>query len=267
MLWGSFAAVVGLTVVCYAPVLPKLVLEVTDKGKGRFQASFPIGVAQLYSGDADGLLLTMIVAAAIIGLVFLRRLSYLRETDYLMFLLILSLLALWLSPVYYRFPRFMAHFLPNYILFVAAGFCALWQLSAKMPSLSRYASRAVICVAALATLWTWSSKSWANMDEHGFREAAWAMEMESRDTRSTALCSILGTNELYQYYSSKKIVVVHFINELEELARQHDETRCVYFVPDRGKEVGNELLEFVTKNSEAQLFGRSIVFTYRPRGS
>jgi hypothetical protein len=267
MLWGSFAAIVGLVVVCYTPVLPKLVLEVTDKGKGGIQPSFPLGVAQLYSGYADGPVLIMLVATAAIGLVFLRRLSYLRETDYLTLLFILPLVVLWFSPVYYAFPRFMAHFLPNYILLVAAGFCALWQLSAKIRGLGRYVLRSVVCIAALSTLSEWSSKSWANMEAHGFREAAWAMGAESQDRRSTALCSILGSDELYQYYSRKRIVVVHTIREFEELANRHDETRCAYFVPDRGKAAGNELLEFVTKNSESQLFGRSIVFTYRPRGS
>lgn len=265
LLWASFAAVVGLVVICYTPVLPKVLSVDADKARV-FQPAFPLWVAQLFSGDVDGPVLIIVLAAAAFGLVFLRRLSD-RETDYLIVLLVFPLLVLWFSWPYYHFPRYIAPLLPSYVLLVVAGFAGLWQLTAKTGRLGRYISRSVVCVAAFSTLWAWSSGSWANMEAHGFREAARAMELERQGTRSTALCVILGANELYEYYSSKRLVVVHSIEEFEKLAKDHDETKCAYFVPNIRDAAGSELLEHVANKSESQVFGRSIVFTYRAGGS
>ena len=263
ILWIAFAAIVLLSLSCYAPVLPELVFQVVKRGHGTFQPFFPFTVMHDFSGGTWGLLTTVLVLVCLLGLISLWKLHS-KEATYFAWLLLVPLGIVWIARPIYLVPRFLTYFLPYYVLLLSFGCVTLWDFASR-----RYARvyRYLLCTLCLIlvgfVLSTWTNHSWYAVGQHGFREAARDMAVDVEPER--ALCAIGSGAELFQYYSGKNIFLPHNMDQFEQILGKYSEVRCAYFdLSNRREPFGyREIREFLVQNAEVKRYAQSIVFTYR----
>lgn len=260
----SFAAIVGLSLSCYAPVFPQLIQNITSRGHGSFQPLFPLRVIENLPGSIWAPLWAPL--GALVFLVFLFglisfRTSHSKEVNYFTLLFLLPVLTAWLSRPFDLHTRFFVYFLPYYVLLLVSGFFTLWHFATRRHGrVSSYFFRALCTVLAVSVLCTWTVNSWNNVPEEGFRDAIQAMQTDA--IQPIALCAIGGGAELFQYYSETQIFVPRSREEFQQIVERYPEIRCAYrktwWEPAHHTEIG----EFLSQNADLKQCQKVTVFIY-----
>jgi hypothetical protein len=263
ILWKAFAAIMVLSLSCYAPVLPEVVFNIVKRGQGTFQPFFPFAVLHDLAGWPGGLLASALCLVCILGLRALWQ-GHRQTATYFAWLLCVPLGTVWLARPIYLFPRFFVYFLPYYVLLLSLGFVTLWHFAIRRaPSVYQYSACLLCMLLVGAVLSTWTKHSWYDMEQHGFREAARAMAVESEP--EYALCAIGPGAELFQYYSTKPILLPANIGQFADMLENSAGVKCAYIATAHPREPQRDIRDFLVQNAEVQRYARSTVFTYRPK--
>lgn len=260
ILWLSFAAIVGLSLICYAPVFQQLIVNLSSRGHGRFQPLFPLRVIGMLSGNIWTPVCVLLFLVFVVGLISLRT-SHSKEVNYFTLLFLLPLLTVWLLRPFDLYARFFVYFLPYYILLFVSGLSTIWYFATKRHGrVSRYFLHALCTVLAVSVLFTWAANSWNDIPVEGFRDAVRAMGINV--TQPTALCAIGGGAELFQYYSERQIFVPRSMGEFKQIVRRYPEIRCAYRKRWWESSQHTRIGEFLSQNATSQQFQGVVVFTY-----
>ncbi|HYU19341.1 MAG TPA: glycosyltransferase family 39 protein [Chloroflexota bacterium] len=283
---GSFGAIGGLSLLCYAPVLPSVLLNIARDARGPFAPLFPWAVAEELSGVTWGPLAALVLVASLIGLRSLYR-THPRAAQYFGWLLAAPLLIAWLSHPISLYPRFLIYFLPYYLLLFVAGLLepnppapfpkgpkGKGGLPNKLPLPFRpfreggwgtsalRGVRYVLATALIAILlYNWSVSPASAISEEGMRDASRAMASNAND--SVGLCAIGGGAELFRYYVGGRLAVPASMNEFQQLARRYEELRCAYRQKSWEPRSHTEIAAFLSQHASVETFDNVVVFSYR----
>jgi hypothetical protein len=244
-LWVALAAVAGLSLALYSPVLHQIYRVTRGFGPGTFQPRFPLDVLELFAGSPQIPVLAGASSLAALGGVALFRRDRV-VACYVLCLLVAPLLAVWLSKPAALFPRFFIYWLPYFVLCCAAGLRAVWAAPA---SGGRAAARigvrlgAVLLLAAGAL--TWARISWTQIYESGLREGCRILEADTSE--ATVCCAIGGDPQILQWYCRHKLLFPRSVPEMEALLRSNPDVRCIYmntaWEPPAQTQIANRLAE------------------------
>ncbi len=272
ILWLSFGATVGLSLLCYAPVSSQLSGDIAQQGVARFQPLFPLGVLESLSGSTWAPVGIWALFAVGVGLISLRR-SHPRQVAYWILLFLVPVSTAWLVRQIPLADRFFIYLLPHYLLLVVSGLWAVWRLAAnRSRGPTRYALYALCAILAASVLCTWCVDPWRKVRHRSYREVMQAMQAQA--TESTAFCGVGGGVGKLEYYSDRQMFFPRSMEQFQQIAEQYSEIKCAYHgtpwtlatregKKDQGLDVQAEIILFLSQNAEWEEFSDFTVFTYR----
>ncbi len=234
--WTAAPVLLGVTLLLYAPVAPKLLLAIADRPPGPFRPSFPLDAFAALSGllppltpdtpvltSSAAWLLVPVALLALAGWARLHKAS--RETARLALLSAgLPLLTVWLASPYDLYPRFLLFLLPFHLLLVAEGLQALGDGVQRVNT--RTVSLLVVLIASAALAFTWRHTIRHDVPEEGIRDAALAMQADLGD--DVLLCAIGGGAELFRYYVDGDVLVPETLDDFNQAAAGATQIRCAW---------------------------------------
>ncbi len=270
----AFVAIVGLSLMSYALVLPLYSSTFHALQHGDFNLYFPLDVVTFFSYGYDTeishgvlwLLVLVIFCTVIIGFVVLSK-SHPTIGKYLMVLFAIPFLILIPARPYYLFERYLLFLLPYYMVLLGSGVLALWQMASKLRGRLRCVSlRALYLTLAVVILSIWSVHTGIVVAQEGggggYREAARALEKDTPS--STGVCAIGFGGRRLQYYFKASLFMPPNVEAFEQFVISHSEIKCAdatIGVPEEPAYL-REIAAFLAHHAKAQTFGGVVVYTY-----
>lgn len=230
------AGVVGaalLTLVLYAPALPRLLPVLRSVQHGPFDPRLPFVVLTYLVGLPLGFAGLLLGGIAVVGLVWglwSRRLVAL----YVALVFVLPVGATWLS----REQSFMERFFMFLLPFVALGVALCVTLAAESAwgttrgtarGWLRAGARASAVFLLLLTTWLWAARPWSNVPTGAYREAVAALEAPpSHPGASVGVCVIGRNTRYYAWYAKHPPLVPATVEQFEAFVAEHDAVRCAW---------------------------------------
>jgi hypothetical protein len=219
-----FLAIAGLSCALYAPTLRQLLHDLAGRGHGTFDASFPWRVLVDLSGSDRPEITVLIVSIAVMGSVVLMKTAR-TLAIYCGILFVAPLLLMWLVNPFDLYARFFAYWLPYFLFLFVAGLRAIWNSTLQWKARFAGPAAAFAVLLLIISEWVATLPSWI-VDE-GYRDASFAA-MRQADP-STGFCAIGGAKSVWHYYIKWPIATPGNLEELQALANQYREVRCVYY--------------------------------------
>jgi len=216
----SLLAVAGLSVLLYAPVLPRLFLEVQRRGNGSFQPDFPWTVALELSGG-------LVSVCVLVGLGLVLQLRDHQGSGVLLGLLLgVAITVPWLMRPFDLYPRFFMFLLPLWTLVASDTIVRLatWGEAERSPL--PWLRRGIPAVVLIFVCGSWMYRSWTAIPEEGYRAAALTM-MDGASAKTALVSMGLGGN-LVSYYVGRPVPSVSTPEEVSTLATGAEEVRVAY---------------------------------------
>jgi hypothetical protein len=271
ILYLAFPAIVGMSFACYALIVPQYFLYFRAAEHGAFQLLFPLKVLALFScGRARSVSLGCWVLVGVIGglctvgwIAF--RQTWARIADYWACLGILPFLIAMPARPYFLATRFFLFLLPFYLILVGKGLLTAWQAATTHTErVSRTVLQACCLLVAGAMLGTWLGNVWVDFPrlEHGFREAAWAMEKET--TPAMGLCAIGWGGWRLQYYLKRDLFIPHDREDFDRFVRRYPAITCADASFESAEEPAYiyDIAAFLAQHAASHRFHDIIVYTY-----
>jgi dolichyl-phosphate-mannose-protein mannosyltransferase len=243
----SFLLIIGLAIVCYAPLSRNLLHDLTTRGRGRFEPVFPLLVVKELSGGDSPVIASLFVAFSMIGYSSLRRTHQL-EANYFLWLLVGPLLLMWTARPFDLYTRFFVYWLPCFFLFFTAGLGATWQAAFERNAFPLATVSCIAMIVVLAAIFSSWIVNWNNyLGEEGYREASEAVMKEADD--SVALCALGGARSVWKYYIHRPLATPQSIADIQKLSERHKEVRCVYHQASWQSSQQTEIAQFLLRNA------------------
>lgn len=211
----ALLAAVPLAVLLYAPVAPRLLLEMARRGRGVFQPDFPLATALELSGGS-----AIVLAVALWGLWRLAR-SGVPGAMLPVFTAGTAIVGAWLLNPLDLYTRFFMFLLPFVAIAVAMGL-----VGARVTS-SAWRLAAWVVVATISA--AWGARSTTYVPEEGYRAAARTLAGSLGD--GSVVVGIGVGSGLVDYYLGRSVPVASTLEEFHDLTR---EARTVVVVHRRG---------------------------------
>ena len=270
----AFVAIVGLSLMSYALVLPLYSSTFHALQHGDFNLYFPLGVVTFFSYGYDTeifhgvlwLLVLAIFCTVSIGFMALSRLHPIIG-QYLMMLFALPFLILIPARPYYLFERYLLFLLPYYIVLLGSGVLALWQMASKLRGRRRCLSlRVLYLTLAVVILSSCFVHTGTVVSQEGggggYREAALAL---AKDTpSSTGVCAFGFGGRRLQYYFKASLFMPPDVEAFKQFVQSHSEIKCADATIGVSDEPAyfREIAAFLAHHAKAQTFGSVVVYTY-----
>ena len=153
-----------------------------------------------------------------------------------------------------------------YLILVGEGLLTVWQAATTHTERrSRTVLQGCCLLVGGAILGTWLVRVWVDFPhlEHGFREAAWAMEKEA--TPTTGLCALGQGGWRLQYYLNRDLFIPQNREDFDQFLRRYPAITCAAgptieesSEPDYIHDIGAFLAQYATSHR----FQNIIVYTY-----
>ncbi len=222
----AFAALAALATFLHAAVLPKLLINLGERGRGQFNPQFPIELLRDLGGRTPVLAIgaTLLFAVGLFTLGIERR-PHLRHVRWLvLFLLVIPFLVAWSLHPRDLYTRFFFFYLGFYALAVAAGCAWLWQLAGRAQAI--IAIRVTLVIAFVITTSALARTAVRDVPEEAFRTVARALMQNAQP--GTVLCSIGAGADLLAYYVEGPLLLPQTLDELRAETDGKVEVRCAY---------------------------------------
>ena len=274
MLYLSFPVIAGMSLACYAPILPQYIANFrASVGHGVFNLLLPLEILRLFSygrlggswvSPPEWVLLSIMGGLCAVGWFHFHQKSA-HIANYWACLGSLPLLIVMPARPYYLDNRFFFFLLPFYLILVGEGLLTAWR-AAKTPTapVSRTVlqSCCVLMVGAMLGTWLWKAVVDEPRRTHGFRAAAWTMEREA--TSAMGLCSIGWAGRNLQYYLNRDLFIPRNWEDFDQFVRRYPAFICADTSPASGDKAHvSEIADFLAQHAASQRFYNIIVYTYK----
>jgi uncharacterized membrane protein len=262
ILWLSFAAIVIISVICYAPLLPLIVYSAIQRGHGGFKPFFPFNVLEFWSGSTWEPLTALLFFVFVVGLASF---PHATARDYLALLFVLPLFGAWVANPYDLYERFFVYYLPYYTLFLVFGLFSLWSSTTIAGTYGLHLVRPMCVIVLTGVLYTWATEIWdsqQSINDH-FREATYFMIGGLQ--ADTTLCALGGAATKFRYYSTKRVVIPESLEEFERLTYSYSEIRCAYRRTKWDSTFHREIVNLLSGSAKSYSFGKNIVFVHHTK--
>jgi hypothetical protein len=270
ILYLAFPAIVGMTFACYAFIVPEYILNILGARHGAFHLLFPLEVLELLSyGPARSVTLGWVLVVVMGGLCTVGWLAFRqkcpRAAHYWAWLGILPFLIVMPLRPFFLGTRFFIFLLPFYLILVGAGLLTAWRAATTHTTrVSRSVLQGCCLVVVAAMLGTWLVSVWVDFPhlEHGFREAAWAMEKET--TPAMGFCAIGWGGWRLQYYLNRDLFIPRNREDFDQFVRRHPVFTCAdasFEDPAQPAYIHN-MAAFLAQHAAPHRFHEIIVYTY-----
>jgi uncharacterized membrane protein len=222
-----------LTLLLYAPALPRLLPVLRSAQHGSFDRRFPLQVLTYLVGLPLGVAGLLLGGIALVGLAWglrSRRLAAL----YVALVFVLPVGATWVARPQTVMERFFFFLLPFVALGVALCVTLVVQeawasADATTSAWVRAAPRVVAVSLLVLTTWLWASRPWSNVPTGAYREAVAALEAPpSHPGASLGVC-VLGRNtRYYGWYAKHPPLIPASVEQFEAFFAEHDAVRCAW---------------------------------------
>jgi hypothetical protein len=270
ILYLAFPAIVGMSFACYALIVPDYILSFREARHGAFDLLFPLKVLALFSyGRARSVSLGWVLVGVVGGLCTVGWIAFrqkcARIADYWACLGILPFLIVMPARPYFLPTRFFLFLLPFYLILVGEGLLTAWQAAtAHTERVRRTVLQGCCLLVAGAMLGTWLVRVWAGFPhlEHGFREAAWAMEKET--TPAMGLCAIGWGGWRLQYYLKRDLFIPRNREDFDQFVRRYPAITCADASFESAEEPVyiRDIGAFLAQHAASHRFQDIIVYTY-----
>jgi len=276
ILYLSFPAIVGMSLACYALIVPLYFANFLVLGHGGFDLWFPLKVFALLSKGPERsgslgwvlsslgwVLVGVMGGLCIVGWITLRQ-KCMRVADYSACLGIFPfVIVMPVRPIFLG-DRFFLFLLPFYLILVAGGLLTAWQAAtAQTERVRRTVLQGCCLLIAGAMLGTWLARVWLNFPhlDHGFREAAWAMEKEA--SPAMGLCAIGSHGPKMQYYLNRDLFIPRSWEDFDQFVRRYPAFTCADTSPESDDPAYiHDIGAFLAQHAASQRFHDIIVYTY-----
>jgi Dolichyl-phosphate-mannose-protein mannosyltransferase len=232
-LYLAFPVIVAISLACYAFILPQYFFNFHVHGHGPFKPLFPIEVLGLFSyGPVRSVSLGWWVLLGIMGslctigwIAFRQKCACI--ANYWACLAILPLLIIMPARPLYLLTRFFLFWLPFFLILVGEGLLTAWHAATTQTArVNRTVFQGCCILLTGAILGTWIVR--VRLDyptfEHGFREAAWAMNREA--TPEIGLCAIGWASWRLQYYLQRDLFIPRDWDDFNQFAQRYSTITC-----------------------------------------
>jgi hypothetical protein len=266
----ALPVIVGMSLACYALMIPHYLHHFRELEHGAFYPLFPLKVLELLSyGPAHSVGLGWLLVGAMGGLCTVGWIAFrhkcARVADYWVCLGIVPFLIVIPARPHYLDTRFFFFLLPFYLILVGGGLLMAWQAATTHTErMSRTMLQGCCLLVGGAILGTWLVRVWVGFPhlEHGFREAAWAMERET--TPTMGLCVIGWSGWRLQYYLNRDLFIPQNRDDFDQFLRRYPAIACADTSPGESDEPDYILgiRAFLAQHAASHRFRGIIVYTY-----